>query len=93
MSKLKVKAKKVKSDVYSFTGHEFELISVAGATLWQYCLDTKRPPSDFAKGIQGLSKLIDSPEKAEAICADKVLLIGVFTECVDGIPVETVPTE
>lgn len=92
MPKTKVKAKKVKSDVYSFTGHEFELITVAGATLWQYCIDANRTPADFAQGIQGLSKLIDSPEKAEAICADKVLLIGCFLEVLDGIPSE-VPTE
>ena len=70
----------VKSPVLAFQGNEFHLIANAGATLWQYCLDTQKTPEDFAIGIKGLSKEIDSIEKSEVICADKVLLIGVFEE-------------
>lgn len=83
------KLKKAK-ETLSFTGHEFKLIAVAGATLWEYCKDVNKTPSDFVIGLQGLSKLIDSPEKAEAICADKVLLIGCFCEVLDG---QSAPTE
>ena len=70
---------------YVFTGNEFHLIAVAGATLWQYCQDANRTTEDFAKGIKGLSALIDTIEKCEVICADKTLLIGCFLEVVDGI--------
>lgn len=84
--------KKESKTAFTFQGHEFELISVAGATLWQYCQDTGRTPEEFALGIQGLSKLIDSNEKSESICADKVLLIGCFLEVLDGIPSQ-LPTE
>lgn len=90
--KSKVSLREKAALAYTFTGHEFELISVAGATLWQYCQDTGRTPEDFALGIQGLSKLIDSNEKSETICADKVLLIGCFLEALDGVPAQ-LPTE
>ncbi len=69
-----------KRNKLSFQGNEFHLIAVAGATLWQYCKDTNKNERVFAKGMKGLSKLIDSPEKCEAICSDKMLLIGCFEE-------------
>lgn len=58
----------------------FHLIANAGATLWQYCKDVGLSEKDYGEGLQKLSKILDSEEKINEICKDKVLLIGCFLE-------------
>ena len=68
------------------TPPNFHLIANAGAVVWQYCLDTKKSPRQFALGLQALATELDTDEKTYIVCNDNAILLGVFEEVLKAQP-------